>query len=99
MDEKSVRVIENVQEVLDLLKEHKLKIEDRVRAEEVINKIDKKLDIARVSLRKYADSNSGEIHVDMDGEIFKITACHNDDGNVIIEPVHIDFRRVTAKTD
>lgn len=96
MDEKSVRVIENVQEVLDLLKERGLRVEDRVRAEEVINKVDKKLDIARASLREHVDSHLGEIHVNIDGEIFRITP-HGNVGNVIIEPVHIDFERINVK--
>jgi len=95
MDKKTehdVRVIDNVQEVLDLLKERSLKVEARIKAQEALNRIDDKLGVARANLRKHVDSHSGELSVDINSEIFKITA-HPDDGNVIIEPVHIDFRR------
>ena len=91
-----VQVLDNVQEIFDLLQERKLKVEDRVKAEAAIKKIDEKLDFARVSLREHVDDRIGELYIDMDGEIFKISA--RDDRDVIIEPVHIDFRRGGTKS-
>lgn len=96
-DIESVHVIGTVQKVLDLLEEHSLKVKNRVEAQEAVNKVDERLDIARGRLREYVDSHLGELYIDMDGKIFKITA-HPNDGDVIIEPVHINFRRITAKS-
>ena len=95
--EHDVRVIDNVQEILDLLKERGLKVETRMKAEEALNRVDDKLNIARASLRKHVDSHSGELYVDIDGEIFRITV-HPEDKDVIMELVHIDYRRCTAKS-
>lgn len=98
MDKKTevVQVMDNVQKIFDLLQERKLKVENRISVEEALKKVDEKLDIARASLREHIDDRIGEMYVDLDGKIFRISA--RDDRGVIIEPVHIDFRRITAKS-
>ena len=86
-----ILAIEDLQNVLDLLKDRSEALEIQLKAQEAVQKVDDKLATVRSSLRGLVDTY-GELHIDLNGEIYRIYKKNGTGNDVVIEPFLIDCK-------
>lgn len=93
---KKTQAIEGLQNVLNLLKERAKNLEVMTKAHETLHVVDDKLTVARSSLRSLVNTYK-ELHIDLDGEIYRIYKKVSTQNDVIIEPFLIDCKNCHGK--
>lgn len=91
-----ILVIDGLQNVLELLKDHSEACEIRLKAQEAVQVVDDKLAAVRSDLRELVHT-FGELHIDLNGEIYVISKKESSGHDVVIEPFYIDCKRITAE--
>ena len=83
--------INDLQNVLDLLKDRSEAFEIQLKAQKAVQKVDDKLAAVRSSLRDMVNTYE-ELHIDLDGEIYRIYKKNGTGNDVVIEPFLIDCK-------
>ena len=89
-------VLEIVTNIFELAAEVDKNLKARLLAHKTANETEDKLKVAHLELRRVVIQH-GELHVDLNGSIFRINPAKDSENDVLIERIHIDCKRITAE--